>query len=143
MLIKKFNISRFVHAASFLQKNSHASNYMKLLKLFFFADRYHIRNYGTLLTFDNYVALPYGTVGSQSKDILTKNPFYYENILFEDKKYLNENIKATSTYDISIHIDLDKSPFLKKYLTCDPFREDPDFLLLQKEDYLKSSETCL
>ena len=77
-------------------------NYMKWLKLIFFADRYHIRNYGTLMTFDKYVAIPLGPVPSEGKDILNHDAFYYQNILLpEDREYLSEVIRKRG-YDVEI-----------------------------------------
>ncbi len=57
----------------FCFKNNKALNKMKAIKLLFFADRYHLRKYGRLITSDTYYALQYGTVGSLTKDILNEN----------------------------------------------------------------------
>jgi len=43
---------------------------LTLLKLVFFADRYHVRKYARTITDDTYFALPYGPVASNTKDIL-------------------------------------------------------------------------
>jgi len=40
------------------------------VKLLFFADRYHLRKYGRLISDDTYYALPHGPVASNSLDIL-------------------------------------------------------------------------
>ncbi|MGH7497077.1 MAG: Panacea domain-containing protein [bacterium] len=45
-------------------------NYMALLKLVFFADRYHIRNYARPVSCDEYYALKLGPVPSNLKDIV-------------------------------------------------------------------------
>jgi uncharacterized phage-associated protein len=44
----------------FAQKAGGQINKMKALKLIFFADRYHVRKYGRLLTNDNYMAMEHG-----------------------------------------------------------------------------------
>ena len=59
-------------------------NKMKVLKLLYFVDRYHIRKYGRLVTNDNYLAMQHGPVPSTSKDIA------------EDNDYLNDEIRAYS-----------------------------------------------
>jgi len=43
---------------------------LTLLKLVFFADRYHLRKYARTITDDTYFALQYGPVASNTKDIL-------------------------------------------------------------------------
>ena len=40
------------------------------LKLLFFADRYHLRKYGRLISEDTYYALPHGPVASNSLNII-------------------------------------------------------------------------
>jgi len=45
-------------------------NYMALLKLAFFADRYHVRKHARPISMDQYFAFPYGPGGSTLKDIL-------------------------------------------------------------------------
>jgi uncharacterized phage-associated protein len=50
-------------------------NKMKALKLIYFADRYHIRKYGRLITNDNYLAMQHGPVPSTSKDIAESNDY--------------------------------------------------------------------
>lgn len=42
---------------------------LKLVKLIYLADRYHIRKYGRLVTGDDYYAMQNGPVGSVTKDI--------------------------------------------------------------------------
>ena len=58
-----------------------AYNYMSLLKLAFFADRYHIRNYGRPVSGDIYYAMKLGPVPSKLKDIIDVQGFYSENII--------------------------------------------------------------
>jgi uncharacterized phage-associated protein len=46
---------------------------LKVLKLIFLADRYHLRKYGRLITNDRYVAMKYGPVPSTVEDIAKGN----------------------------------------------------------------------
>ena len=45
-------------------------NYMALLKLAFFADRFHVRAHARPVSMDDYFAFPYGPAGSMLKDIV-------------------------------------------------------------------------
>lgn len=79
--------------------NSNDKNYDKLslLKLVFFADRYHMRKYARSITDDTYYAMQYGPVASNVKNILDfdfisedeKN--YIEQYLQKDGKYYSAN----------------------------------------------------
>ena len=68
----------------FIQQEGGQINKMKALKLLYFADRYHIRKYGRLVTNDNYLAMEHGPVPSTSKDIAEAND------------YLDDEVKAYS-----------------------------------------------
>lgn len=59
----------------FAQQEGGQINKMKALKLIYFADRYHIRKYGRLITNDNYLAMKHGPVPSTSKDIAESNDY--------------------------------------------------------------------
>lgn len=84
-------------------------NKMKALKLLFFADRYHLRKYGRLLSSDNYVAMEYGPVGSTTRDVLEENEITLsKNFL----KYVRQYIK-TDGYEFSCSANLDKDEFSK------------------------------
>ena len=81
-------------------------NYIVLLKLAFFADRYHIRNYARPVGADDYLAMRHGAVPSNLKDILESKCLFEDNIQ-KDKEYMitlksSENIDKTqfSTSDI-------------------------------------------
>ncbi len=80
-------------------------NKMKALKLVYFADRYHLRKYGRLITKDNYVAMEHGPVASATRDILEKNLFADEN----DINYINRYIEPAERFYKSLNaIDEDK-----------------------------------
>jgi uncharacterized phage-associated protein len=46
------------------------SEKLKLIKLLYLADKYHLQQFGRLITGDTYYAMPLGPVGSAAKDIL-------------------------------------------------------------------------
>ena len=54
-------------------------NYMALLKLAFFADRYHVRKHARPVSMDDYYAFSYGPAGTGLKDILVEpGVIFYE-----------------------------------------------------------------
>jgi len=59
---------------------------LKVLKLIYFADRYHLRKYGRLITNDIYFAMELGPVASSTKDIAGGSEFLDET----ESKYANE-----------------------------------------------------
>jgi len=75
--------------------------YMKALKLLYFADRLHLREYGRLITDDNLIAMKNGTLGSQARDIATKSK-YLPHIVYEyvsDKLIRNDDFTITQNFD--------------------------------------------
>jgi uncharacterized phage-associated protein len=76
-------------------------NYMALLKLAFFADRYHVRNHARPVSMDEYFAFEYGPAGSMLKNILLES-----DVIFEDppiKRALNHNVVL-----VDKEVDLDQ-----------------------------------
>ena len=63
---------------------------LKLIKLIYLADRYHLRRYGRPLVNDSYYAMRHGPVGSAVKDIAGFSDFLDKTEL----SYANQYIKA-------------------------------------------------
>jgi len=72
-------------------------NYMSLLKLAFFADRYHIRNFARHVSGDIYYAMKLGPVLYNLKDIIDVQDFYSENITKIDR--YNLHLKSKTKID--------------------------------------------
>ena len=71
-----FDYKKAVRSLNFFAvKNGGQINKLKVIKLIFFADRYHIRKYGRPITNDDYFAMSYGPVGSGVKDISEMSEF--------------------------------------------------------------------
>ena len=103
MGLQDLNIHKIVQAVSYLQERCDCTNYMKLVKMLFFADRHIFRHHGILLTNDHYVALKDGPVCSSTLNIFTKNEdWFYNSLSSEEKEYLNDRIKYISEYDRSV-----------------------------------------
>lgn len=54
------------------KKLSKSIDKLSAIKLLFFADKYHLRKYGRLITDDTYYALPHGPVPSNSLNIINQ-----------------------------------------------------------------------
>lgn len=55
----------------YISKKAHKPiDKLAAIKLLFFADKYHLRKYGRLITEDTYYALPHGPVPSNSLDVI-------------------------------------------------------------------------
>lgn len=76
-----FSIRKILQALYYIQQHAPTSNksrcsYMFLLKILYFADRYHLRRYGFLASSDKYCAMKLGPVASATYDLLRgKQPY--------------------------------------------------------------------
>jgi uncharacterized phage-associated protein len=61
---------------------------LKALKLVFFADRYHLRKYGRLITNDEYWAVDFGPVASNTKNLAEMSSFLGEQEKTYAEKFL-------------------------------------------------------
>jgi Uncharacterized phage-associated protein len=96
---------------------------IKLIKLVYLADKYHLLNYGRTITDDKYFAMPYGPVADNVYKILEtsangKNPYFYKDKI---KVKIKENAKCkfdmlSETDKTAINTILDK---FAKYETWD------------------------
>lgn len=74
-------------------------NQMALLKLAFFADRYHVRRYARPVSSDEYYALKLGPIPSNLRDIISTERYYPENVSFTN----DHEVELKSKY-----IDIDQ-----------------------------------
>jgi len=89
-------INTLVQSISFIleQKNT-ALDKLSILKLIFFADKYHMMKYARSITNDTYYAMQYGPVASNVKNILDfdfigdDEKVYIEKYLFKDGNNIN------------------------------------------------------
>ncbi|MDD4874478.1 MAG: Panacea domain-containing protein [Dehalococcoidales bacterium] len=104
----------------FANKAGGRINKMKALKLVFFADRYHIRKFGRLLTNDNYVAMEHGPVPSKTKDIAESND-YLDDII---KKYSQGFVDSANNRALCSKNEVDESVFSESDLEALNFAWD-------------------
>jgi len=79
----------------FAEKSDGTINRMKALKLVYFADKYHLRKYGRLITNDTYFAMDNGPVASGAKDLAEESDFTSR----EAQNYASSYIGASGRYD--------------------------------------------
>jgi uncharacterized phage-associated protein len=107
-----FSYKKATQALNFLARQAGGRlDKLKALKLIFFADRYHLRKYGRLVTNDAYWAMDYGPVPSGTKDLAEMTSFlgkqeceYVEKFLtpardedfFKSKAHVDEGVFSTS-----------------------------------------------
>ncbi len=86
-------------------------NKMKALKLIYFADRFHLRKYGRLITNDIYFAMDYGPVPSNVKDIAEETSFLGDSEKDYSSQYIsvidNLTFKSVNPVDNGIFSDSD------------------------------------
>jgi len=72
----KFDFQKSTQAINyFVLKNHGEIDKLKVIKLIYFADRYHLRKYGRPTTNDDYYAMDYGPVNSGVKDIIDASEY--------------------------------------------------------------------
>ena len=69
---------------------------MKVIKLLWIADRYHLRKYGRTVTGDEYLAMNYGPVASTTRDLIEKTEF----LNLEEVKYSEQYIEPVGKYEV-------------------------------------------
>jgi hypothetical protein len=100
-LYGKENFIRTVQILYSLSKGE-ALEYLNLIKLLYFAERYHLRKYGSLIIPDRYIAMKLGPVQSQTKDLLTHNEVFLANLESESVTLIKNTIEKTG-YTVQVH----------------------------------------
>ena len=78
--------SKIIQAICYLLSKVNTADKLKLIKLLYLTDKYHIIRYARTVTNDEYWAMDYGPVGSIAKDILGFDPeFLSKEFEYADK----------------------------------------------------------
>lgn len=100
----RFSHRKATQALNFLAKAAGGSiNKMKALKLIFFADRYHLRKYGRPVIGDAYLAMNYGPVASNTKDLAEFTQFLGK----EESSYAALFLRPEDRYSFSSQGEVD------------------------------------
>jgi uncharacterized phage-associated protein len=95
------SIRKILQSLYYIQSKAPSDEYkyniMYLLKLLYFADRYHIRHFGYAASGDKYIAMRYGPVASAAKDILQgKMP---NSANSAEISLINDDVEPLSEFD--------------------------------------------
>ena len=82
-------------------------NKMKSVKLIWLSDRAHLRRYGRPIIMDEYYALPYGPVPSNTKDLAENNSFSSE----DEVNYRDKYISVIDKYNYKSVNEVEKKVF--------------------------------
>ncbi|GAI80268.1 unnamed protein product, partial [marine sediment metagenome] len=97
-----FDFRKTIQALHYLAKRLGGQvNFMKLLKLIYFADRYHLRKYASLITQDDYMAMKLGPVGSTTKNILKRDDVFFKYSTEENADYHDKYLKNVNALEIA------------------------------------------
>jgi uncharacterized phage-associated protein len=108
-LLTEFDYKKATQAINFLAKKEGGKiDKLKLMKLIYFAERYHLRKYGRPITNDTYWAMPYGPVASSAKDIAACTEFLAEEERDYAKQYL---VCDPALYAVESVADVDQDIF--------------------------------
>ena len=113
-MLLEFDYKKATQAINYLTKKEGGQiDKLKLIKLIYLADRYHLRRYGRPMVNDAYLAMPLGPVGSSVKDIAEFSDFLDEDERGYAEKYLARGERKYSIVSIG---NVDDEVFSKSEL---------------------------
>jgi uncharacterized phage-associated protein len=86
---------KIIQAVCYILQQIGRSEKLKLVKLLYLTDKYHLIRYGRTVASDEYWAMDYGPVGSAAKDILS----FDERFLSHEYKYAAKLLKKINDFD--------------------------------------------
>lgn len=117
----------------FAVKKDGRINKMKAIKLIFLADKLHLRKYGRTIIGDSYLAMKFGPVGSQTKNIAEISDRLPKEISIYARKYIKPTLDKNTFVSVN-SVDLDL--FSKTDIEClnkvyDEFSDKDQFELAE------------
>ena len=100
-------IKKALQVLSYLQKNSCVKNYQALIKLEYFAERYHLRTFCTPILGDEFVAMKQGPVASKFYDLVRLKSEQPTTLTQEELLIAQEYIRIEDNYSIKVSYDSD------------------------------------
>lgn len=80
-----------IEALHYILSKTKRAGKIKLIKLVYLADKYHLLKYARTVTNDDYYAMQFGPVGTTVKDVLT----FDKDMLAKEYKYLSKRISRS------------------------------------------------
>lgn len=112
-----FDYHKAVQSINFMaSKEGNTIDKFKLLKLLFFAERYHLRAYGRLIFFAPYWTMPLGPVCSPIKDIVEFSDSFSEKERTYAQQFLSPG--DTSSHAVASTAAVDEDEFSDTDLTA-------------------------
>jgi len=106
-MLLEFDYKKATQAINYLAKKEGGQiDKLKLIKLVYLADRYHLRRYGRPVVNDAYLAMPLGPVGSSVKDIAEFSGFLDEEERGYAEKYLAAGVRDNTVVSVA-NVDSD------------------------------------
>jgi uncharacterized phage-associated protein len=103
-----FSYKKAVQSLNFFAvKNGGKINKMKAIQMIWLSDRLHLRSFGRPIVMDQYYALPYGPVPSNTKDLAEINIFSSD----AEVSYRNQFIKVIDKYNFESLSNVDSNAF--------------------------------
>lgn len=110
-MLLEFDYKKATQAINYLTKKEGGQiDKLKLIKLVYLADRYHLRRYGRPMINDAYFAMPLGPVGSSVKDIAEFSDFLDTSELEYASTFIGKGGVANIVVSIA---EVDKEVFSK------------------------------
>jgi uncharacterized phage-associated protein len=104
----QFSHRKATQALNFLARQAGGTIHkLKALKLVYFADRYHLRRYGRPIIGDEYMAMQYGPVPSNTKDIAEMSAFLGSG----EREYAKAFIRPISSFSYRSEAEVDEAVF--------------------------------
>ncbi|MEN8265030.1 MAG: Panacea domain-containing protein [Nitrospirota bacterium] len=107
--------STIIESIYYILKKVKKADKIKLVKLIYLADKYHLIRYGRTITNDDYYAMEHGPVGTTVKEVLNFDEFNmsrkalkYASSLIEKIDNNNFKAKANAKNDFDMLSDSDK-----------------------------------
>jgi uncharacterized phage-associated protein len=121
-MLLEFDYKKATQAINyFVKKEGDQIDKLKLIKLIYLADRFHVRRYGRPIFNDAYMAMRLGPVGSSVKDIAEFSDFLDEN----ERAYAADFLaKGVLDNTVASRTDVDLDVFSKSELEALDFAYD-------------------
>lgn len=113
--------STIIEAIYYILKKIKKADKIKLVKLIYLSDKYHLIRYGRTITNDDYYAMEHGPVGTTVKDVLSLDPFclsrngykYAARLLKqEDDHNFTANPNVRVSFDMLSETDMEALDFI-------------------------------
>ena len=101
MGINNYSEEKALQALYYLQSKTHITDKMSLIKLLFFADRFHLRTFCVPMLCDSYTAMRQGPVCSKTYDLIKKGQ-YFDYLPASKKKFVEKNLSCKKETIVSV-----------------------------------------